>query len=313
MFFVYGFAYGIFFSFLFAINIYAQENQNPTTSSASTSTTNLSKLNLPFNLELSEKEKKYINSLSKEEFARFKKVIEMVLEKKLDSLIKNSGFGNMGRSTTTTPTTYSNTPSPQTPYYNPQTGQYQSTPPTPGGSGGSPSSPASSISSSPMSGSPSSGSSGSESSPGNGNFSGGGSPSKCAGKNMSHQEAIQKLNSAGISTPNTRTSFEGLPEGTVLMARKIKEECKCNIVITSATRKWGSSAKARPEGHHPGNMVVDFAYNDPRLNSYIRAKGGNSCRPAFKGIRFIDEGKCPIAGVSQGAHWHVDARNWDCT
>lgn len=109
-------------------------------SQASNLTSNLEKLQLTFPVDFTEKEKKFINSLSQTDLEKLIRVIKLIAERNIQNANNskiNQFFANP-TSGTQKPTTYSNNPSPQTPYYNPQTGQYQSAPISGGGSSGNP-------------------------------------------------------------------------------------------------------------------------------------------------------------------------------
>lgn len=96
-------------------------------------TTAQNALNLPFNVNFSEKEIRLLNSLSPADLEKLIRVIKLVIEKARNGQTLNTqnltGYQTPTSSTNPEqPTIYSNSPSPQTPHYNPSTGQYQSTP-----------------------------------------------------------------------------------------------------------------------------------------------------------------------------------------
>lgn len=100
---------------------------------------NLEKLKLSFPVNFTEKEKKFINSLSQTDLEKLIRVINLIVERNRSSQQSVTTQDLTGTpNNSTQPTTYSNNPSPQTPYYNPQTGQYQSTAISGGGSFGNP-------------------------------------------------------------------------------------------------------------------------------------------------------------------------------
>jgi hypothetical protein len=91
---------------------------------------NLEKIQSNINVEFSEKEKKFLNSLSSTDLEKLKKIIQLITQQKNTARNSNSPISSFFNNTNTSqkPTTYSNSPSPTTPYYNPNLGQYQSTP-----------------------------------------------------------------------------------------------------------------------------------------------------------------------------------------
>jgi hypothetical protein len=92
---------------------------------------------LPVKVELTEKEKKVLNSLSPEQFQKLIKTIELIIASRKNLQIKTnpqstpqfSSLTTQNPSIQTQPTIYGNSPSKQTPFFNPSTGNYQSTPP----------------------------------------------------------------------------------------------------------------------------------------------------------------------------------------
>jgi hypothetical protein len=84
------------------------------------STTSAQQVNFPYKINFTESELKLINSLDPLTKQKLLKVAELTYQK--------STSVNAAPTTNTTATTYSNTYSTTTPYYNPSTGQYQSSP-----------------------------------------------------------------------------------------------------------------------------------------------------------------------------------------
>ena len=103
-----------------------------TTLAQTNTQTNLEKLQLTFPVNFTDKEKKFINSLSQTDLEKLIRVIKLIVEKN-----KAAQQSTRTQSLASTTTYYSNSPSPQTPHYNSSTGQYQSTPASGGGSNGS--------------------------------------------------------------------------------------------------------------------------------------------------------------------------------
>ena len=313
-----------FFTFVFLFFTYTSFSQETSTQS------NLEKLQITFPVNFTEKEKKFINSLPQTDLEKLIRAIKLIVDR--NKVAQQSGQTQDLRGSATT---YSNNPSPQTPYYNPSTKQYQSAPASSGGGSsgsGQSGSPGASNNNLPFSGQPTNGQQLPQPqspaaalmqglnqglNPSSAPSTRQGSPSKCAGPNMKHWDAIKALNADGIQTPNTKTSFDGLPSGTITWLAGLKKKCNCNLSVNSATRSFGSTASARPNGHYVGNMVVDLS-PDPGLNSFIlkngRPGGGRAgCSYTINGVVYESEiGSCVI-GATQEQHWHVDARNWDCT
>jgi hypothetical protein len=91
-----------------------------------------------------------------------------------------------------------------------------------------------------------------------------------------------------------------------LMLKQLKDECKCDVELTSGVR--------RPSGTHGrGGRWFDMAPT-ASLSNFITSKGepSGNCRYKWKGISFLDERNCYFSAERTGPHWHVDGRNWEC-
>lgn len=296
-------------------------------SQASNSTSNLEKLQLTFPVGFSEKEKKFINSLTQTDLEKLIRVIKLIVERNTASASNtnnskiNSFFSSQQSSPRQQPTTYSNNPSPQTPHYNQETGQYQSTTPSSGsGSGssigqqnpysnnlpfsGQPTPPASplqqqsTLPQTPLGALMQGLSQGLEKGVSN--------EANCNGQdsngNGTDAEIRMLAKASGIGIGSVST-LEGLPKKTILALKQIKTECSCDVTIT------GGTSTTQHKTHGPGKAIVDIRSRDnPALRAYI--KSGR----LPKGVTYLDETETGIQSSYWTApHWHIVANNYACS
>jgi hypothetical protein len=297
----------IFYFILFSNKSFSQSN----------SQSNLEKLNLPFSVNFSEKEQKFLNSLSPTDLEKLIKIIKLIAETNMANSKVNSFFnsnpttqglpgstnsGTNGQS----PTTYSNNPTPQTPYYNQSTGQYQSAPVSNSGqTSAQPQSPLSPFQQQTQQ----------PPTPLNALLQGinqgmsdkSTSNVTCNPRNGTDAENRALFAASGIKH-RVSSGFHDLPIDTALMLKELESDCNCKILVTSASRKFNQTSSNSEHG--PGKRVVDLAY-EPAITNYLKSKAGNGCRFTLKGIKFIDEKVCPTAAAT-GPHWHLNGNNWQC-
>lgn len=284
-------------------------------SQASNSTSNLEKLQLTFPVNFSEKEKKFINSLTQTDLEKLIRVIKLIIERNAASANNinnskvNSFFSSQQPGSSQQPTTYSNNPSPQTPHYNQETGQYQSTPPTNNNVSGGSQNPFLPQQSSPFqqqATQPLSPAAALVQGLNQGLGKGVSNEANCNGQDSSGNgtdaeiRMLAKASGIGIGSVST---LEGLPKKTILALKQIKTECSCDVTIT------GGTSTTQHKTHGPGKAIVDIRSRDnPALRAYI--KSGR----LPKGVTYLDETETGIQSSYWTApHWHIVANNYACS
>ena len=122
----------------------------------------------------------------------------------------------------------------------------------------------------------------------------------CGGGNGSDSEIRSLLSQSGIGIGSVST-LEGLPKKTVVVLKKIKDDCGCEVVVT------GGTSTTQHKTHGPGKAIIDLRSTDPKLRSYIK---GDKL-PA--GVTYIDETETGIrTALRTGNHWHINANGWQC-
>lgn len=119
---------------------------------------------------------------------------------------------------------------------------------------------------------------------------------KCGGYSTD-AEMRQILASAGISvnSPKPKTSLEQMPSFVAIFLKKIKDDCKCSVIVTGGTEPGHKT-------HGPRIAIFDLRQQEP-FNSYVKSKGQN-----IDGVRFVWEGNSGRIT----AHWHVIANGYKC-